>query len=366
MRRSILSALLVALVAGCGKNDGSSEFEQGEAAYSVRDYGAAAMFYREAAAKNPTNFAARIRLATSLMNRGEIDSAQKALDSALAIVPDSAEAVFLDGQLAYLAKDYKRAKTDFDAVSGDTSLPPSLRSQALAARSVMEIAAGAFARARITLWRAMRLDRRNAAAWYHLGHLSRDTYRFDDAAIVQFGMSARLTDDPDRAKEMTRNIIPALHESLRAKMSAKPGAAKRDPGASAKLVSEAEELDKNSPGKSAAKYAEAYAKDPFSYAAAFGYAKSLASSAKTDRDMLKALTAFQDAIDQRPTSQETYRTAALAALRRRYPIRAERFLSQALAHDPENKRTLNLYVQTLRRIGKTSEAKLFEAYLKEL
>lgn len=361
-----MSVLLAVIAAGCGKDDGSSEFEKGEAAYSVRDYGAAAMFYREAAIKNATNFTARVKLAVSLMNRGELPAAQEAVDSALKIDPGSAEAVFLDGQLAYLANDYKRAKTDFDAISGNFSLPPALRSQALAARAVMEIAAGAFPLARVTLWRAMRLDRRNASAWYHLGHLSRDTYHFDDAAISQFGMAARLMDDPARAKEIARDIIPALHESLRAKMAAKPGAAKRDPGKAAKFVSEAEELTKKAPAKSAAKYAEAYANDPFSYAAAYGYAKTLAASAKTDRDVQKALTAFQDAIDQRPTSQETYRTAAQAALNRRYPMRAEKFLSQALAHDPENKRTLNLYVQTLRRLGRADEAKRYESYLKEL
>jgi hypothetical protein len=37
-----------------------------------------------------------------------------------------------------------------------------------------------------------------------------------------------------------------------------------------------------------------------------------------------------------------------------------------LAHNPEDKTTLELYVQTLRRIGKTSEARLYGAYLKEL
>ena len=78
------------------------------------------------------------------------------------------------------------------------------------------------------------------------------------------------------------------------------------------------------------------------------------------------LGAFQDAIDQRPNSQATYRTAARFALSRRRPIRAERFLSQALAHDPEDKTTLDLYVQTLNRLGKNAEAKLYGAYAKEL
>jgi Tfp pilus assembly protein PilF len=62
----------------------------------------------------------------------------------------------------------------------------------------------------------------------------------------------------------------------------------------------------------------------------------------------------------------TYRTAAQFALNKRRPIRAEKFLSQALAHDPEDKRSLGLYVQTLRRLGKTAEAKIYDMYLKEL
>jgi Flp pilus assembly protein TadD len=366
MKTSLICGLAVLLLAGCGKDDGAVEFEKAEAVYAVRDFGAAALFYGAAAAKNPTNFEARVKQAVALMNRGELPQAQAAVDSALALRPDSGEAVFVDGQLAYLDKDYARAKSDFDAVANASALSPALRSQALAARAVMEIAAGAFARSRLTLWRAVRLDRRNSAAWYHLGHLSRDTYRFEDAAIEQFGMAARLADDPVRAKAITREVIPALRESLRSKMSAKPGAAKRDPGASAKLVAEAEALAGKDAGKSAAKFAEAYAKDPLSYAAAYGHAKALAASAKTDRQVQSALVAFQDAIDQRPNSQETYRVAALAALRRRYPMRAEKFLSQALAHDPENRRTLDLYVQTLRRLGKTAEAKLYGDYLKEL
>ena len=147
----------------------------------------------------------------------------------------------------------------------------------------------------------------------------------------------------------------------------KPGAAKRDPGAAAKLVAEAEAFDKKKETKkAAAKYAEAYAKDPLSYAAAWNYAKALIVSAKTDADVMKALIAFQDAIDQRPNSQATYRAAARAALSRNKPMRAEKFLSQALAHDPENKATLEIYVQSLRRLGKPVEAKLYDAYLKEL
>ena len=367
MRKTILVACAAAFLCGCDKDDGSADMEKGAAAYAARDLRAAAASFTAAADKNPTNFTARMKLALINMDLGEMPAAKAAVENALAVDPASAEALFIDGQIAYYMKDYARAKKDFDEVAQSSQLPAEIRSQALAARAVMEIAGNLFDRARLTLWRAVRLDRKNAAAWYHLGHLSRDTYRFEDAALEQFEMAGRLMKDPARARAIARDTIPALREALRAKIATKPGAAKRDPGAAAKLVSEAEALAKRKEmKKSAAKYAEAYAKDPLSYAAAWNHAKALIASAKTDAETTKALTAFQDAIDQRPNSQETYRTAARAALSRGKPMRAAKFLSQALAHDPENKATLELYVQTLRRLGRPTEAKLYDAYLKEL
>ena len=366
MRKKTIAVLALVLLAGCEPDDGSLDFEKGEAAYAVRDLRAAATNFSLAAEKNATNFVARLRLALVNVDLGEIEAARTAVESAFAICPESAEAKFVDGQIAYLAKDYERAKKDFNAVAQAAQLPNGLRSQALSARAVVEIAANQFDRARLTLWRAIRLDRRNASAWYHLGHLSRDTYRFEDAALEQFEMAGRLMKDPARARMISRETIPALRESFRAKIATKPGAAKRDPGAAAKLVSEAEALAKKEPKKSAAKYAEAYAKDPLSYAAAWNSARAFIASAKNDADVTKALGAFQDAIDQRPNSQETYLTAARAALSREKPMRAAKFLSQALAHDPENKTTLAMYVQTLRRLGKAEEAKLYDEFLKEL
>ena len=367
MRKNALAMLALAVLAGCGPDDGAADLEKGEVAYAARDLRAAVACFRTVAEKNATNFTARIKLAFAHLDLGELPEAKEAVASALALDPFCAEARLLDGQIAYLTRDYARAKKAFDDIAAAKQLPAELRSQALSARAVMEIAATMFDRARLTLWRAVRLDRRNAAAWYHLGHLSRDTYRFEDAALEQFEMAGRLMKDPVRAKSIARDTIPALRETLRAKIATKPGAARRDPGAAAKIVSEAEALAKRKELKRAAtKYAEAYAKDPLSYAAAWNYAKTLIDSAKTDAETTKALTAFQDAIDQRPNSQETYRTAARAALSHGKPMRAAKFLSQALAHDPENKATLEIYVQTLRRLGRPTEAKLYDAYLKEL
>ena len=366
MRKSILTALAVAIIAGCGKDDGSADFEKGVAAHAARDLRAAVGFFGSAAKKNPTNFTARIKLALANIDLGEMPSARDAVESALAIEPQSAEARLVDGQIAFYTRDYSRARKDFNAVAEAGRLPPAIRSQALSELAVAEISENNFDMARLALWRAVRLDRKNAAAWYHLGHLSRDTYRFENAALEQFEMAGRLIKDPERAKAIAHSVIPALRESLRAKMASKPRASTRDPATAAKLVAEGEALQKRDPKRASAKFSEAYSKDPLSYAAAWNYAKATSASAKTDSSVDKALAAFQDAIDVRPNSQELYRTAAEAARRHGRNMQAAKFLNQALAHEFENKATLKIYVQVLRRLGRASEAKLYEAYLKEL
>jgi len=291
MRGSILTALAVAIVAGCGKDDGAADFEKGMAAYAARDLRAAAGLFGSAAEKNPTNFMARIRLALANIDLGEMPSAKAAVESALALEPQSAEARLVDGQIAFYTRDYSRARKDFNAVAEAMRLPPAIRSQALSELAVVEISENNFDMARLALWRAVRLDRKNAAAWYHLGHLSRDTYRFENAALEQFEMAGRLIKDQARAKAIAHKVIPALRESLRAKMASKPRASTRDPATAAKLVTEGEALLKKDPKRASAKFAEAYSRDPLSYAAALNCAKATSASAKTDSAVDKALAA---------------------------------------------------------------------------
>ena len=366
MRETVFVALAMAVLAGCSPDNGVADYEKGEVAYAARDLKSAVRYFHSAAAKNPTNFTARVKLALANVDLGEIAAAKAAVESAMAVDPCSAEARLLNGNIAYLAKNYAEAKSAFADISAAKQLPEEMRSKALVSQAVLELTENMFDRARVSLWRAVRLNRRNAAAWYHLGYLSLNTFRFEDAALEQFQMASRLMTDPVRAKAVAQNIIPTIRESIRTKVATKPGASMRDPGAAAKLVSEGEGLVKKSPAKAVAKFAEAYGKDPLSYAAAWNFAKARSSSAKSDADIARVLSAFQDAIDQRPNSQSTYRTAARFALERKRPIRAEKFLSQALAHDPEDKATLSLYVQTLRRLGKSASAKIYESYLKEL
>ena len=133
----MLVALSLAVMAGCGPDDGTADYEKGEVAYASRDLQAAVLCFSAAAAKNPTNFKARVKLALANMDLGEIAAAKAAVGSAIAIDPASAEARLLDGNIAYLAKDYAGAKSAFADVSAARQLPGEIRSKAMVSQAVL-------------------------------------------------------------------------------------------------------------------------------------------------------------------------------------------------------------------------------------
>ena len=134
-----------------------------------------------------------LQRAIDKLELGEVDAADAAIQKALDLLPDSAEAQLVDGQVAYRKGDLARATKSFNAVASEKSLPAALRAEALVARAVTEIKQNDCDAARLTLFRALRLNRRNAAVWYHLGLLSRNNYHFDEVAVEQFEMAARLS-----------------------------------------------------------------------------------------------------------------------------------------------------------------------------
>ena len=309
-----------------------------------------------------------LQIALDKLALGELDAANDAVTNALALLPDSAEVRLADGQVAYLKKDYRRATADFNAVASEKSLPGQIRSQALVSRAVVEIAQNDSETARMTLFRALRLDRRNAAVWYHLGLLSRNTYLFDEAAVEQFEMAARLSDPKEpRTQKLSREIIPAVRNALTAAAASRPGVAKRDAGAAAKLYAEAEALRKKKRIRDAIKkYEAALAADPFHYLAARETATLVALNDKTPAGVDKALLAYRAAIDQRPAVQENYYAAAQLAYANKRWATAVAILNRAIAHDPENIKTLDLYIAALQKAGKGKQSEAWKSYRQEL
>ncbi|MBR4654955.1 MAG: hypothetical protein IKO72_16480 [Kiritimatiellae bacterium] len=380
----ILMPAILMLVVGCSQavvDDGARDLERGRAAWAAQDLKQAEEAFAACARKSSTNFEARLSLALVGLQLGEPRVADNAAREAVAIDPSSAEAHLAEGQTAYLVKDYARAKAAFTVVADAQELEKPMRSQALASRAVVELAAFETDAARLSLLRARRLDFRNAAAWYHLGVLSRGTYHFLAAAKEQFEMACRLEPESQRTRETLRTVIPALRDALARLAADKPGAAKRDPGLAAKLLAEGAAAQKKKDLKTAlARFEKAKSVDPLSWEAAWHYAQTLpvveAAKKQGDKTKLPAATviartldAYRAALDAKPASRETCQAAARFALQNKRPAEACKFMSHALAHFPESKPVLELYVDALGRLGTPEgqkSARLYKAYMQEL
>ena len=363
-------ACLAAILAGCSDapDDGSADFAKGKAAYEARDNKGAVKHLAASVKLCPTNIEAQTKLALASIALGELESADRAAKAARELAPDSAEVLLLDAEVGWMAKDFARAKSGYSAVANARQLPKELRSQAFASRAVVELAENEFDQARISLWRAMRLNPRNAAGWYHLGVLSRDTWKFDDAALQQFEIAAKYLDpSSDRARDILRNVIPALRDAVSRAAAAKPGVTNRDPGAAAKLISEGEALvAKKFITKGIKKFAAAYEADRFSYPAAWKYAKLLAATDKTAAGVDKTLSVYMAALDAKPISKEANLAAARYAIDKKRWATAVKILNRALAYYPEDRQMLRLYADALQATGDTKTSALYKAWIKEL
>lgn len=361
-------ACAAAVLVGCTPDDGSAELEKARAARAAGDLKGAEISYAASIGKCHTNFEAHLERALVNLELGEPAAAMKSATAACELDPASAEARLVAASAAYQGRDYATAARLYTAIADDVDLPASVRSQALSSRAVMELADNSFDLARLSLVRAMRLDRRNYAAWYHLGYLSRDTYRFSAAALEQFEMCSRLMPPGDpRAQKIVRDVIPALRDAVTHLAASRPGASSRNPAAAAKLIDEGLVLLKtNKKTQAKEKFVQAYKADPLSYPAAWNAARLLAETETSPAGVDRALAAFRAAIDAKPSSSSTYLTAARYALKNRQPRTAVKILSRAFAHDPESAPIVDLYVAALTQAGEAKTAALYKAYRKEL
>lgn len=377
----VSSLLVLAVLTGCGDqaaaqkpaasspaaraSDGSADVAKGLEALEQNDPTAAMVAFTTAATKCATNFEARLQLALVKIRLGDVPGANAAAAEALALCPESAEANLADGQAAYLKRDYKRALADFDKVAKEQALPPSLRSDAWVGRGVVELAQSQTDAARLSFLRAKCLDGRNPAAWYHLGVLYRDALKFNHAAYEQFQMASgyMAKSNDERARKISRDVLPSLRKAIAAEAAAKPGVAKRDPVAAAKLLKEGQTLQSSKRITAALKkYEAAYAADPLSGAAALAFAHLRGLNAKTQADVDKALAAFRAASDQDPSAQAIYREAALLAYKHARWSTAAAIMDRAVAHDPVNKNALDLFIAALKKSGKGKLAESWQTY----
>ena len=362
---SKFSALLLVLAAGCAPSDGTKELEQGKAAYEVRDLRKAEKLFEKSASSAPEDVD-RLMLVTRVkLDLGDLPAAREWMAKVRKLAGGDADVRLLDAQIAWHSKDYSRATDLFTALANEKGLGPELRAAALAGLGVVEMTCENPDLARIAFLSAIRLDRRNAAAWYHLGLLYRDGFDYREAALEQFEIFVRLEASASpRVQKVQRTIIPALKESIARAAADRPGASKRDSAACASALVKAEAALKKGAYKEALKgYQAAYAADPLSYPAALGLAKAWLKADSGRNGQTKALEGYKIACTLRPSAVSTSLAAGALAARLGYQAVAVQVYSRALAANPTSVEALDGLIRALRRVGsKTSLAQAYQRY----
>lgn len=353
-----VAALLLALCAGCGSRDGSREYERGCAAYAARDLAKADGLLTDSLARAPEDLDRLVALARVKLDLGELAAAGDLVARAgLHAEEGDTDVAMLAAQVAWHAKDYKAAAAGFAALANNARLDPVVRAQAQAGLGVVEMTCDHHHLARIAFLRAIRLDRRNAAAWYHLGLLYQELdYR--EAALEQFNIFVRLEEGASpRVQKVQRAVIPALKEAIAQAAVERPGAARRNSAACSTAIARAErELKQGSLRDARSSYQKALEADPLSYPAALGLARAWERTDKTKTGQAKALEFYQTACALRPSAVSTFLTAGALALRLGYPSQAAEAYSRAVAASPTSLDALDGLIRALRKCGGNSAA----------
>ena len=353
-------AALAATVLGCGPRDGSKEFEKGKEAYELRDLKKAETLFARSVVLAPQDADRLLYLARTELELGELAKAQDAVGRISA--DGAADVALLKAQIAWHAKDYKAAADGFAAVANDVKLDASVRAQGWAGLGVVEMTCDNHHLARVAFLRAIRLDRKNPAAWYHLGLLYRDGFGYLEASLEQFEIFVRLEEMASpRVQKVQRTIIPALKEQIARAATELPGAAKRNSSACSTSISTAEAALKKGNAKAAREaYQQALAADPLSYPAALGLAKAWEKTDSTKAGQQKAFESYKAACSLRSGAVSTFLVTGALAVRLGFFQQAVEIYSRAIAANPTSMDALDGLIRALRKTG--GKSRVADAY----
>jgi tetratricopeptide (TPR) repeat protein len=362
--RKLVASVSLAALAGCGARDGVKEHAAARAAYEVRDLAKAERLLVRSLACRAANVDALVLLARVRLELGEISAAQAAIAEAAALAGGDTDVRLLSAQIDYHAKNEDKAAAAFAALADDAALPARIRSQAKAALGVVEMSRNARDAARIAFLTAIRFDRRNPAAWYHLGLLYRDAFAYNEVALEQFEIYVRLEDKADRrAQDVQRVVIPGLRERIARAAAERPGAAKRNSAAAATAIAKADAAWKKGQFKTAKlRYQDAVAADALSYPAALGLARAWEKTDASAAGRRKAFDLYLAACALRPGAVSTYLTTGRLALELGRYSTAVEIYSRAMAADPANRGAVDGLVAALQRVNNPKAAAVYRAY----
>lgn len=364
------AAAAAALVfAGCGHDDGTEDFEIGQAAVETEDWATASAALEKATKACPTNTAAWFYLAVADVELGNASEADRAIKEAAALDPTSPEILVCDARVAYLLKDYERASRNWTLVAADPSVSSEVRAQAYSDLGALAIVNDEREEARLHLFRGLRLNRKNPHIWYHLGKLYRDSFRYDREALECYEFFTHLAPETDAYVQRVKDrVIPELKASIANEMADLAGNVSRpDAGKAATAIVEGNKLVQQKKLQQAIKkYEDALKADPLSGPAALALAQTLERYATTPQTNVKALSAWKTAAKLSPSSKAALVGAARMALKVGHWSEAAALLSRALAKDPSDVNTLDLLETAYRKCGHGKIADAYKAYRRSL
>ena len=359
------SAAVLAAILGCGPGDGVKEFSEGKEAYGLRDLKTAERLFEKSVAAAPQDVDRLLYLARTELELGELEKAKDLVERAAGNSDGDADVALLKSQVAWHAKDYKTAASGFADIANDADLDASVRSQGWAGLGVVEMTCDNHHLARVAFFRALKLDRKNAAAWYHLGLLYRDGFGYLEPSLEQFEIFVRLEEQASpRVQKVQRTVIPALKEQIARAATERPGVSKRNSAACAAAISEAEAAVKKGNFKLAREsYRKALTADPLSYPAALGLAKSWEKTDATKDGQQKAFENYKIACALRPSAVATFLTAGSLAVKLGFGLQAVEIYSRAIAANPNSIDAIDGLVRALRKTGgKEKVAAAYQSY----
>lgn len=299
---------------------------------------------------DPTD--AAVTAACEKLRVGDFAAARQALAGVQPGAVSDDDVMLLKAQLAYHAKDYSGAAEIFNDLARDAARSPELRAEALVGLGVVDLECNELDRARISLLRALLLNRRSAPVRYHLGCVYREL-GYEAAALEQFDAYAMLEkSDAVHLQRVQRQFVPELKRAIAAKAAERPGVDARNCAAAKVALDKAEAAFGKGQYKVARQqYQAALKADPLSYAAALGLARSWEKSDTTVAGRRKTLECYQAACSLKPGAITTLvKTGTLAMADGNFAIAVEAY-SRAIAADPRNIDAIDGIIRALRKSG---------------
>ena len=359
-------ATALAVLVGCNPKDGVREYADGMAAYEAHSLEKAGKLFEKSLVYAPENVDALVMLARVRCERGEIFDARETISRAVALDPKSPDVALLDAEIALYAGDYARATGRFSEIANDANLELEARALGWTGLGIVEMTRDNRDLARIAFLRAIRLDRRNASARYHLGLLYRgDSYGYLDAALEQFDIFVRLGETADpRAVHAQRTIIPGIKADIARRAAERPGAQNRNAKAASDAIARGDAAMKKGNFKVARdEYAAACKADVLSYPAALGLAKAWEKSDATPVGRQRALDSYKAACSLRPSAVSTFLAAGELAAKLGQHATALELYSRAVAANPADISAIDGLIRALRKVGgRKADADAYQSY----